>query len=459
MAGLSTDIAVRQAYARDASGLERVPQAVARPATVEEIADVLRRASAERRAVTPAGGQTSTTGASIDDGGILLSLRALDRVLDVDARARTMRVQAGAILADAKRAAAAEGLLLAPDPTSEGEATVGGAVACNASGARSYRYGATRPHVVALTVVLANGDLLRLRRTRLEKNTVGYALAHDPIDWFVGSEGTLGVVVEAEFALLPLPARVVGLGVPFAAEQGALDFVVAARRARDVAPRCLEFLDARALAIAREAQARAGTPQWPADARGFVYTEESGGDDGEPPLDAWLALAASCGASVDDVLVFDGEAAIRDARHARHAIPATMIERGNAFRPQGGRRVSTDWAVPYDRLSEAIRHARTLAEEAGVQPAVVYGHAGNGHPHQNYVARDAAEVERLERVVEETLKHVVALGGTVAAEHGIGKLKRRWLPLQMSELQIGVMRAVKRELDPLGILAPGNIFP
>ena len=459
MAELATDLAVRQAYARDASGLERVPDAVARPTSVDDVVAVLRDASAARRPVTAAGGQTSTTGASIDDRGILLSLRALDRVLDVDASTRTMRVQAGAILADAKRAAAAEGMLLAPDPTSEADGTVGGAVACNASGARSYRYGATRPHVVALTVVLASGERLELRRTRLEKNTVGYALAHDPIDWFIGSEGTLGVVVEAELALLPLPARVVGLGIPFAAEQDALDFVVAARRARDIAPRCLEFLDARALEIVRQAQAQSGIAPWPADARGFVYSEESGGDDSEPPLDAWLALAEAYHARVDDVLVFDSEAAIREARQARHAIPATMIERGNAFRAKGGRRVSTDWAVPYDRLAGAIHEARRLAEQAGVQPAVVYGHAGNGHPHQNYVARDAAEVERLERVVEETLKHVISLGGTFAAEHGIGKIKRRWLPLQMSALQIGVMRAVKRELDPLGILAPGNIFP
>lgn len=456
---LSSDIAVRQAYARDASGLERVPDAVARPESAAEIAELLRRANADRTPVTPAGGQTSTTGASISDAGILLSLRALDRIVDIDAASRTMRVQAGTILADAKRAAAAEGMLLAPDPTSEADVTIGGAIACNASGARSLRYGATRPHVAALTVALASGELLELRRTRLEKNTVGYLLAHDPVDWFIGSEGTLGVVVEAELSLLPLPARVTGLGIPFAAEEDALDFVVAARRARTIAPRCLEFLDARALEIVRAAQAHDGLAQWPAQARGFVYTEESGGDESEPPLDDWLALAEAHRASVDDVLVFDSDAAIREARHARHAIPSTMIERGNSYRPQGGRRVSTDWAVPYERLRGAVAEARRLAEAAGVEPAVVYGHAGNGHPHQNYVARDAADVERLERVVEETLKHVIALGGTFAAEHGIGKLKRRWLPLQMSAMQVGVMRAVKQELDPNGILAPGNIFP
>jgi FAD/FMN-containing dehydrogenase len=135
-----------------------------------------------------------------------------------------------------------------------------------------------------------------------------------------------------------------------------------------------------------------------------------------------------------------------------------MNERGAAFRPAGGRKVSTDWAVPYRRLREAIRLARGVADKYGVEQAVTYGHAGNGHPHQNFLARDAAELAQIERVVEETLHEVIAMGGTVAAEHGIGKLKRRWLSLQMSPVQIGVMRAVKQELDPLGILAPGNVL-
>jgi FAD/FMN-containing dehydrogenase len=142
----------------------------------------------------------------------------------------------------------------------------------------------------------------------------------------------------------------------------------------------------------------------------------------------------------------------------RHAVPATLNERGSACRAAGGRKVSTDWAVPYHRLADVIAFAREVAERAGVKQAYIYGHAGNGHPHQNFVARDAAELARIESVVEETLRHVIAVGGTVSAEHGIGKLKRRWLSLQCTPLQLGVMRAMKRELDPTGILAPGNVL-
>lgn len=455
MVEISREPDVRQSYARDASGLELVPDAVARPASEAEVLEVLRQARLERRPITPAGGQTSTTGASIADTGLLLSLRALDDVIDIDRERLTVRVQSGALLGPLKRRLAGDGLLLAPDPTSEDDVTIGGAVACNASGARSLLYGATRPHVAALRVALADGSVHELRRTRLEKNTVGYSPIHDPIDWFVGSEGTLGVILETEFSLLPLPRTVVGLALPFASEGAALDFVVAARTSTAVSPRCLEFFDAAALSIARAAE---GSGDWAAKACALVYVEQAAAADDEVPLDQWLALGNGFGVAEEDIIVYDGEAALRDARRVRHAIPATMNERGARRRAGGGRKVSTDWAVPFRQLKPSIAEARRLADAGGVEQAVIYGHAGNGHPHQNFIANDKSELARIEAVVEKTLRHVVAAGGTVAAEHGIGKLKRRWLPLQLTPLQLGMMLAMKRELDPHGLLSPGNLF-
>jgi glycolate oxidase len=452
---IDRDESIRRAFAADVSGLVLIPEGVARPASIEEVTDVVRRAAAERTPVTAAGGQTSTTGASITDRGVILSLRGLDRILDIDVAIRTARVEAGVSLGEVKRAVAAQGLLFAPDPTSEDDVTIGGAIACNASGARSLRYGATREHVLGLKVVLANGDVLDLRRPGLEKNTAGYALAQDPVDWFVGSEGTLGVIVEAQLALLPRPERVTGLAIPFPSEDDALRFVVAARESPRLAPRCLEYFDGAALVIARRSH---GHETWLAGARAMVYAEEVTDGEVDPPLDDWLALAERYGAPTDDILALASEAELRDARRFRHAVPAHMNERGASYRSAGGRKLSTDWAVPYRRLPEAIAEARTLARRAGVEQPVIYGHAGSGHPHQNFIARDAAERETVEQVIETTLRHVLSLGGTVSAEHGIGKLKRRWLPLQATAAQLGVMRAVKRELDPLGILAPGNIF-
>jgi len=452
---IERDADVRRAFASDASGLVLVPDGVARPTSRDEVAALLAECASSRTAVTCAGGQTSTTAASITDRGVLLSLRGMDRVLEVDAGRRIARAEPGVIVADLKRACAAEEMLLPLDPTSEEDCTVGGAVACNASGARSLRYGATRPHVRGLTVALADGTITQLRRPLLEKNTVGYALAHDPIDWFVGSEGTLGVVVEVEFSLLPLPEQVIGLALPFASEEAALRFVVAARESGVLHPRCLEYFDQLALEIVRGAE---GARDWAGGASAFVYVEEAPPRGMAPALDEWLALAESCDGLVDDARVYDSESALREARRVRHAVPAHMNERGDARRAFGGRKVSTDWAVPYHRLGEAIARARALAREAGIEQAVIYGHAGNGHPHQNFIAHDSEELGRIERVVEATLREALALGGTVAAEHGIGKLKRKWLPLQMTPLQLRGMEAIKRELDPHRILAPGNVL-
>lgn len=452
---LTSDLAVRRAFAADASGIEMLPDAVARPTEQAEVAELLRQASSEKVTVTAAGGQSSMTGGSITDSGILLSLRGLDRMFDIDREAMTVRVEPGIGVADLKRRLAAEGFLFAIDPTSEEEAALGGAIACNASGARSLRYGATRRHVVGLTVVLASGEVLELRRSQIEKNTVGYYAVQDPIDWFIGSEGTLGIVVEAELSLKPLPERVTGLGIPFASAEAALGFVRDARTAMDMGklhPRCLEYLDVRSLDIVREQE---GGAQWLGEA--FVYTEEEHAGDRELDYDAWLSLAEQHAARGDDVLVFDNDAAIRTARLVRHAVPATMLERGNAFAAAGGRRIATDWAVPYRRLSEALGIARETAERHGVVLPTVYGHAGNGHPHQDYVARDHAEVQRVEQVVWETLREILAMGGTVAAEHGIGKIKRQWLPLQFSPMQLRAMASLKHSLDPDGLLAPGNI--
>ena len=451
---VSSDRSVRQAYEADSSGLHLIPDLVARPETIDDVLELVKKAAAERTPVTSAGAQTSTTGASITDKGMLLSLRSLNQISDLDVKSRTVRVGPGAIIADIKKTVAAAGLLFAPDPTSEEESTIGGAIACNASGARTFKYGATRKHVRALKVVMASGELVEFRRSDLEKNTVGYAFAHDPIDWFVGSEGTLGIIVEAELGLLPLPQRVVGLATLFKEESEALKFVIAAREAASVAPRCIEYFDEQALKIARHSAPEAAIAQ---DAGAMVYVEEEINDHLDASLARWLELMESIALDFEP-LVFDGEARLREARRIRHSIPATMNEKGGRHRDAGGRKVGTDWAVPYRKLEEAIQTARSLATDRGLEAPVIYGHAGNGHPHQNFIARDARELTTIEDVVEQTLRHILSLGGTVAAEHGIGKIKRRWLPLQMSPLQISMMTAVKRDLDPLGILAPGNIL-
>lgn len=449
------DPEARATYATDVSGIRHVPAHLARPSSRGDVVEVLREAAGRELSVTPAGAQTSTTGASVaPEDGLLLSTAALKGVADLDRRARAVRVEPGVVLGELNRELAAEGLFFAPDPTSENEATVGGSIACNASGARTLMYGPTRNHVRALTVALADGSVAEFRRPGLEKNTVGFIPVQDPVDWFVGSEGTLGVILEAELALEPLPEVVVGLGIPFPDEASALAFVVAARDSARLRPRCLEYFDATAFGFAREAH---GGGAWVGVEGTMVYLEEAG--DGEPDFEGWLELAEDHGAHADAIAVFDDEGSLREARRIRHACPAAMHEKTGPYLEAGGRRISTDWAVPYPRVAEALAGAARVAQAHGIEPAVTYGHLGNGHPHQNWVARDPGEVARVEAAVEEMLRTVVLpMGGTVAAEHGIGKLKARWLPLQVDARQLAVMRALKAEFDPDGRMAPGNVL-
>jgi FAD/FMN-containing dehydrogenase len=457
---LTEDHDVRLSYARDASGLEMVPEAVARAESAADIVDVIRSAAANGQTVTAAGGQTSMTAASITDRGILLSLRAMSRVLDIDPAARMARVEPGVTIGVLNDELAPLGLRFAPDPTSENDATIGGAIACNASGARSLRYGATRAHVRALRVANSDGVVSDFRRPQLEKNTVGFHGAQDPVDWIVGSEGTLGVVVEAELSLVRRPEHEVGLAIPFTSERAALAFVVVAREASGgespLRAQCLEFFDASAVGIARE---HIGSPRWMDGAASIVYLEQELDQvDRDATLEGWFALAEAHGATAADIEAYEDAAAIRDARRFRHAVPAVMNERGAVRRAQGGRKVSTDWAVPYRRLGEALDAARRAADEQGVAQSVTYGHAGNGHPHQNFIANDSDELWRINRVVDATIKHVLTLGGTVSAEHGLGKLKRHWLSVQLSPAQLAVMHALKNTLDPRGMFAPGNVL-
>lgn len=452
---VSRDIDVRRAYSRDSSGLELIPDEIARASSGAEAVEIIREAVGRRTPVTAAGSQTSMTGASITDRGLLLSLAPMSRVIDVDTEKRIARVEPGLRIGELNRLLSEDGLQFAPDPTSENDATIGGAIACNASGARSLHYGATRAHVAGVQVVHADGKVAWYRRSRPEKNAVGYAAAQDPVDWFVGSEGTLGVVIEAELSLVDAPVSPVGLAIPFPSNADALDFVVASRLSRTRSARCLEYFDRRALEISSSKG-----EAWDESAGAMIYLEDDAGEsrDLDPILDYWLASGERHNALSSDIRAYQGSQALREARVMRHAVPATLNERGASFRSVGGRKVSTDWAVPFPLLRHALEVSEEAVRKHNAPIPVTYGHAGNGHPHQNFIATNQAELGRINSAIEETLHRVIELGGTVSAEHGLGKLKSHWLVLQFAPRQVSVMRAIKATLDPAGMLAPGNIL-
>ena len=452
---LNRDPDVRVAFSRDASGLELVPEMVARPGSKDDVAEIVREAAQLGTTITPAGSQTSMTAASITDAGILMSLAGLKRIIDIDVEQRFAVVEPGVTIGELNRSLRETGLHFAPDPTSENDATIGGAIACNASGARSLKHGPTRRHIAGLIIVDAEARRVSFRRSRLEKNTVGFAAVQDPVDWYVGSEGTLGIVVEASLSLVPLPLNLVGLAIPFPDASSALRFVVAARELQSRSPQCLEYLDRESMEIAGAAIGR----PWSADAEALVYLEDdAGGEATDVMLDEWLELAERSHAIIADIRAFDTPQALREARELRHAVPATMNERGSARRAAGGRKISTDWSVPYRRLAEVLDVSRQAAEAHHAPQPVTYGHAGNGHPHQNFIADDAAAIGRVYAAIEETLQYVFSIGGTFSAEHGVGKLKKAWLSRQLNESQLDIMRSMKHSLDPRGLFSPGNIL-
>jgi len=201
---------VCESYAADVSGLCHVPEAVARPEREEDVAELLRYCNAHELPVTVQGLRSSTTGASVATEGIALSLERMNSLIAIDPDKRIARTEPGIITAEFKRHVAEASLFYPPDPTSEEECTIGGNVACNASGARSYKYGPTRRYVRALRVVLADGSVTTVRRIDAGKNAAGYFGLQNPIDLWIGSEGTLGIITEVELGLLPAEALYFG---------------------------------------------------------------------------------------------------------------------------------------------------------------------------------------------------------------------------------------------------------
>lgn len=456
----ATDPTVREAYSEDASGLVGLPDAVARPTSASEVADIVRWCAAGGTPLTPQGLRSSTVGSPLAMGGLALSLEKMDRLIDIDPVNRTATAEPGIVLATFKQILRQAGLFFPPDPTSENECTLGGAVMTNASGARTYAYGPIRPWVKSLDLVLGDGRTTTIERSETTKNTVGYFGFQNPIDLMIGSEGTLGVVTRVTVKLLPMPEGYL-CGMAFLPDMAsAVRFVMAADGRRGAAgavrPRCLELFDDGSLELIRPIAGALRVP--PGAGAGIYFEEECAPDEAEAVMARWLGLIDACNGFADDTIVAINEAQEKELRRLRHALPATMNERGREARRTGGLKLGTDWAVPLPRLPEMIEEATRIARESFGGFFIRYGHIGNGHPHFNMLAGDPESLTRARRAAHEMCLKAVSLGGTVTAEHGVGKLKRDYVPLQYPGWVLEAMKSLKRSLDPAGILAPGNIF-
>jgi FAD/FMN-containing dehydrogenase len=418
---------------------------------------VLRAASAAGAPVTIAGGGTGVTGGGVPQGGWVLSMEKLTRL---EIHPGFAIAGAGVPLRDLQSAAQRTGQFYPPDPT-ENSAFLGGTIATNASGSRSFRFGATRRWVEGLRVVLADGRLLTPARAdaidfdpgtiplpAVTKNTAGYLLrpGMDWIDLFVGSEGTLGVVTEARVRLLPAPPAVLAGVVFFAQDSAALDAV---DQWRSTEARMLEYLDHASLQLLR-----ARFPEIPAAAQTAILFDQALESEDDAAVDHWLDRIQSAGA-LEEESWFALSAADRERfRHFRHSLPELV---NDTVRRSGALKMNTDYAVPLERNREMLAYYRRRLEREFPGRYVIFGHIGDAHVHVN-IFSDPANPSPAADLLREFARQAVALGGTVSAEHGLGKRKSHLLALQYSAADLEAMRAVKQRLDPGGILGRGTLL-
>ena len=368
----------------------------------------------------------------------------------------------GVLLRDLHAAAARTGQLYPPDPT-EWSAFIGGTIATNASGSRSLHYGSTRRYVRSLRAVLMDGRVVACSRgdkvdfevpaitlPKVTKNTAGYPLAPgmDLIDLFIGSEGTLGVVTEAELDLIPAPKTIIAAVVFFPSDDELLAAVDAWRSIDGV--RALEYFDRGSLQLL---SGKFDNIPRSAGAGLLVEQEVSGSEEDE--VDAWLDRLESSGADLEGSWFATSEADRERFRQCRHAQPESV---NDIVRRNGFLKLNTDFAVPVHRNAEMLTCYRQRLEAEFDGKYVIVGHIGDAHLHANILPTTEAEFERGKALMLEFASRAVSLGGTVSAEHGLGKHKRHLLALQYSPADLEAMRLVKARFDPHGLLSPGNLF-
>lgn len=447
------------AYLEDASGLKGRAEAVFRPRTAEEAAAILAEASRTRTPVTVSGAGTGVTGGRVPESGWVLSPERFNRL---EIASGSARVGAGVLLQQLQVAARTSSQFYAPDPT-EWAASVGGTIATNASGSRSFLYGSTRRHLLSATVALTDGSVRTFRKgdkidfpytslpePRSRKHTAGYFLRKDGdyLQLFCGSEGTLGVVLEAEVALLPQPARFLTGVVFFRADEDALDAVDEWREVPGL--RMLEYLDRPSLSLLRGAY-----PQVPSAACAALLVEQITDESGEDAEDAWLDRLEAAHA-LDDSWFGDTGADRERFREFRHRLPEIVNDK---VRRNGFQKMSTDLAVPVARNREMMLWYRERLESEFPGKFVIFGHLGDAHVHVNILPETAEDGRRGGDFLEAAARQSVALGGTVSAEHGLGKKKARFLAFEFTPAQIEAMCAVKRRLDPHWLLGRGTLLP
>lgn len=418
------------------------PQAVVFAKSMPDISDLLRFASTEKIPVTARGAGFGYVGGCVPaHGGIALSLIRMNAIKEINFADAVAVVEPGVLTAELKTAARAQKLFYPPDPASMKDCTIGGNIATNAGGPRCLKYGVTRNYVIGLEVVLANGDVLRTGG-RVHKNKTGF----DLIGLFVGSEGTLGIVTEITIRLLPLPPARATLSAAFATAAQAAE-AVQAIFAAGFLPSSLEIADHFTLEAARR---DVGTTIVP-EGNAHLLIDIDGQEES----------VRSESTAIRELLEKRKPNALELATGEADCEKLWALRRqfSNSLRATGLTKLNEDVVVPRSRLVDLMQFAESLQAKHGF-PVACFGHAGDGNIHVNIMAdrynRDASVRERVERALDDLFAQVLAWGGVITGEHGIGLAKKRWWPEATSNVARDVHHRLKQVLDPDNILNPGK---
>lgn len=424
------------------------PEAVCFPSSTEEVAEVMRICCEECVPVTVRGAGTGLVGGCVPlCGGLVLSTERMNSILAYDMNNLTVTIQPGVLLRDLAADALAHGLMYPPDP-GEKTSTVGGNVSTNAGGMRAVKYGVTRDYVLAMTVVLPSGEVLKLGKA-VCKTSSGYSLLH----LMIGSEGTLGVITELTLKLIPKPIMDVSLLLPFEEISAAIASVPAIKLA-NLEPQSIEFMERD---IVESSAEFTGNPVFPTRVNGrdvgaYILVTLVGGSEAEltAKMDRLAEVAERAGAF--DVLVVWTDNLKKDVWAARSAF-LTAIEADSKLLDE------MDVVVPVDRIAEFLAFARAEAEKNGLRLRA-FGHAGDGNLHIYCCSNELEEAEfkrRCKLAMDSCYKKCDEFQGQVSGEHAIGHAKKDYLRLSAGETAYGLMAAIKQVFDPKGILNPGKV--
>jgi D-lactate dehydrogenase (cytochrome) len=475
---IKSDTDIIKSYFEDYSGLlGGYADRVVFPENEKDAKEIFLEAGSKKIPVTISGGGTGVTGARIPFGGWSLATDNLNKIINIDTKNLTATLGPGIRLSDLENELSKTGLTYLPDPT-EPNAFLGGTISTNASGAKGFKYGPTRNYIKRLKLLFSTGDILNIKRghcfinkgqtfflklkdreIRLRvpdysmpdiKTASGYYIKDnmDLIDLFIGQEGTLGLVLEADITLGNKPDGVLSFFGFFSAEQDAINFV---KEAKSNYVLSLEYMDINSLSLLRTRYSNI-----PANANSLVYFEQDYKKGDENKLtDLWIGLLQKHNALMEQTLFAESDKEREKLKELRHALPDMVNE---IVRKNRLPKVGTDIAVPDANFTEMFQFYKEKLCVSKID-YVIFGHIGENHLHVNMLPRTEEEFKKSRLVYTDFVKKAVSLGGTVSAEHGIGKLKHAFLEIMYGKENLKQMAILKKSLDPSCMLGLDNIFP